>query len=62
MYNKILTQLGPILYLRSLALNEQERKALFVCACNLIKEWVDGYSLSTSYEINPLTQISGQKS
>lgn len=62
MHDKVLSQLGPILFERCAALDERERKALFVCACDLLDKWGRGYTCGLGGRWNDLEEALRHRS
>lgn len=56
MHDRVISQLGPILFTRCQALDERERKALFVCACDLLEKWGLGYTCGKGGRWNDLEE------
>lgn len=53
-HDKVVKQLGPILWRRCFALNDKEREALFVCACQLFAAKSGGFRCSLGGRWNDL--------
>lgn len=56
LHNRVILQLGPLLYDRCAALDEREKEALFVCSCDLLKRWGGNYTCTLDGHWNDLEE------